>query len=46
MLGVDGLEVSYGPVRALRGVTLNVAADAQFFGDVWEWTASPSYNFV
>ncbi len=26
MLGVDGLEVSYGPVRALRGVTLNVAA--------------------
>ncbi len=25
MLGVDGLEVSYGPVRALRGVTLKVA---------------------
>ena len=25
MLGVDGLEVAYGPVRALRGVTLNVA---------------------
>lgn len=25
MLGVDGLEVSYGPVRALRGVSLTVA---------------------
>ncbi len=25
MLGVDGLEVAYGPIRALRGVTLNVA---------------------
>lgn len=26
MLGVDGLEVAYGPVRALRGVSLEVAA--------------------
>ncbi len=25
MLGVDGLEVSYGPIRALRGVTMKVA---------------------
>ena len=25
MLAIDGLEVAYGPVRALRGVTLEVA---------------------